>query len=310
VLPLGASLGVPVNRLIEPLMIEKAKMKIFLTLMIALTTVSVLMIQDAEARRLGGGGSFGRQMTIPRQAPKAVPAQARPQGASPTPAAGGAGRWLGPLAGLAAGGLLASLFFGGAFDGMAPMDWLLIGGLAIGGFLLLRAMRRRSSAPMPVTSAGRVAPGFGALGGMGQTEADTPPVATGQGSAEAPSWFDGSAFAEGAKTHFIRLQAAWDQADWRDIRTYTTPEMFAELQREHGRSATPGQYTEVVTLNAELLQVQRDSDLVVASIRFSGLVREESDGPAQPFDEIWNVQHPWATPEGDWLIAGIQQSNG
>jgi predicted lipid-binding transport protein (Tim44 family) len=190
------------------------------------------------------------------------------------------------------------------------MDWLLIGGLAIGGFLLLRAMRRRSPAPMPVTSAGRVAPGFGALGGLGSTDADSGPAAAAQGSDQAPNWFDGPAFAEGAKTHFIRLQAAWDQADWRDIRTYTTPEMFAELQREHERSATPGQYTEVVTINAELLQVQRDADLVVASVRFSGLIREESDGPAQPFDEVWHVQHPWAGRDGDWLIAGIQQTNG
>jgi predicted lipid-binding transport protein (Tim44 family) len=63
----------------------------------------------------------------------------------------------------------------------------------------------------------------------------------------------------------------------------------------------------VVTLNAELMQVERDDDLVVASVRFSGLIREETDGPAQPFDEIWHVQHPWASSEGDWLIAGIQQ---
>ena len=281
-------------------------MKTLLTFVLALMTISFLTIPDAEARRMGGGGSFGRQSSMPKQAPAAAPAQ-RPAGAAP--AAGGASRWLGPLAGLAAGGLLASLFFGGAFDGMAPMDWLLIAGLAIGGFLLLRAMRKRAPGPTPVTSAGRMAPGLGGMGGFGSNEPDAAPApaTAARSHDQAPTWFDGPGFAEGAKTHFIRLQAAWDAADWRDIRTYTSPQLFAELQQEHSRSATPGQYTEVVTLNAELMQVERDDDLVVASVRFSGLIREETDGAAQPFDEIWHVQHPWANSEGDWLIAGIQQ---
>jgi predicted lipid-binding transport protein (Tim44 family) len=147
------------------------------------------------------------------------------------------------------------------------------------------------------------------MGGFGSSEPDaaSTPATASRGHDQSPTWFDGPGFVEGAKTHFIRLQAAWDAADWRDIRTYTSPQLFAELQQEHPRSATPGQYTEVVTLNAELMQVERDDDLVVASVRFSGLIREETDGAAQPFDEIWHVQHPWASSEGDWLIAGIQQ---
>jgi predicted lipid-binding transport protein (Tim44 family) len=126
------------------------------------------------------------------------------------------------------------------------------------------------------------------------------------GTDQFPHWFDGIGFIEGAKTHFIRLQAAWDQADFRDIREYTTPQMFAELQRE--REPLGGtQYTEVVRLQAELLTLQRDDDLAVASIRFSGLIREEEQAAAEEFNEVWHVQHPWASPEGDWLIAGIQQ---
>jgi predicted lipid-binding transport protein (Tim44 family) len=285
---------------------EESKMKTLLTFVFALLTVSLLAVQDAEARRLGGGANLGRQITMPRQAPP--PAAAPVQGQrTAQPAAGGASRWLGPLAGLAAGGLLGALFFGGAFEGFTPLDFLVIVALVVGGFFLLRAMRRRAAGPAPVTSAGRVAPGFG---GMSGAAPEGPPVAAAIGAApdEAPAWFDGPAFVEGAKTHFIRLQAAWDQADWRDIRSYTAPELFAELQREHRLSATPGQYTEVVTLKAELLQVQRDAELVLASVRFSGLIREEADGTAQPFDEVWHVQHAWATPDGDWLIAGIQQA--
>jgi len=283
-------------------------MKSLLTFVLALITVSFLTIPEAEAKRMGGGSNLGRQTTMPKQAqpPAAAPTQAQRPGAA-APAAGGASRWLGPLAGLAAGGLLGALFFGGAFEGLAAMDWILIAALAIGAFFLFRAMRRRAPAPTPVTSAGRMAPGYGAMGGFTPAQEEAAPVAPTAAPDDAPAWFDGPAFAEGAKTHFIRLQAAWDQADWRDIRTYTTPQLFADLQQEHGRSATPGQYTEVVTVNAEPLQVQRDGDLVLASVRFSGLIREEADGPAQPFDEVWHVQHPWASREGDWLISGIQQ---
>jgi len=128
------------------------------------------------------------------------------------------------------------------------------------------------------------------------------------GEDEAPSWFDGPGFLEGAKTHFIRLQAAWDQADFRDIREYTTRQLFEELRGERNRLGTEQQYTEVVTLDAEIAGVRRDGDQVVASILFSGLIREELDVAADPFSEIWHVQHDWASSAGDWLIAGIQQA--
>jgi predicted lipid-binding transport protein (Tim44 family) len=127
-----------------------------------------------------------------------------------------------------------------------------------------------------------------------------------RGQDQFPHWFDGVRFLDGAKTHFIRLQAAWDKADFRDIREYTTPALFAELSRERG-NLSGEQYTEVVQLQTEMVTIQRDDDLVVASIRFHGLIREDEKGVALPFDEVWHVQHDWASPEGDWLIAGIQQ---
>ena len=131
-------------------------MKTILTFILALLTVSVLAIPDAEAKRMGGGSNLGRQTTMPKQAqaPAAAPAQ-RPGAAAP--AASGASRWLGPLAGLAAGGLLAALFFGGAFEGMAAMDWILIAAMAIGAFFLFRALRRRA-ATGPIPAMGRMGP--------------------------------------------------------------------------------------------------------------------------------------------------------
>lgn len=324
-------------------------LKTLLTATLAILVAGLLILPEpVEAKRFGGGGNVGKQYnTMPRQAPppqqaqRAAPGQGQAAAAQRAPQASGASRWLGPLAGLAAGGLLASLFFGDAFQGFQIMDFLLIALLVIGGVILFRTLRRGQARPAPAAA--------GALGSVGAATTDPEPSAGdyarttptgahprlgGPGAADLgaarpgrggvtlagmgasppqpagtdqfPYWFDGVGFIQGAKTHFIRLQAAWDQGDLQGIREYTTPELFSELQRERGRLGG-SQYTEVVRLQAELLTLQRDGDLAVASIRFSGLIREGEQDAAQEFNELWHVQHPWASPQGDWLIAGIQQ---
>jgi predicted lipid-binding transport protein (Tim44 family) len=284
-------------------------MKALLAFGLTLCAVMLITLSDAEARRFGGKMTLGKQY---KSAPRTMPYQsqqstaARSQAA--TSAAGrtsGVSRWLGPLAGLAAGGLLASLLFGDAFDGLQIMDILLIGGLLFGALMLVKTMRRGSPA---LAGTGPVSGGRGSLPGMippdiGKSAQGAPAP----GDDEAPTWFDGPGFVEGAKTHFIRLQAAWDQADFRDIREYTTSQLFAELKRERDRLGEEAQHTEVVTLDAEIIGIRRDGDQVVASILFSGLIREERDATAEPFREIWHVQHDWESSEGDWLIAGVQQ---
>ncbi len=294
-------------------------MKTFFVAMLTFFIAGAAMLPDtADARRFGGGKSLGKQYSAPRQAQTPQ----RPQQAQANNARnaqqGQAGRgrmgWLGPLAGLAAGGLLASLFFGGAFEGFQPMDFILIALLAFGGFMLFR-MLRRQRAPMPAgaaagAGAGQQRVGLPPMGGQPAAAGEPDlrrPAAAAPGSAEAPAWFDAASFADGAKTHFIRLQAAWDQADFRDIREYTSPQLFAEIKRERESLGDAPNFTEVVTLNAELLGVQRDGDQVVASVRFTGLIREDEQAPAKPLDEVWHVAHDWASPQGDWLISGIQQ---
>lgn len=273
----------------------------------ALLAATLITVPEAEAKRFGGGMSLGKQYSAPRTA--APPRQAQQPGAATRPgAAGGASRWLGPLAGLAAGGLLASLFFGDAFEGLQIMDMLLIVALIVGGVMLFRAMRRGSQPAGAGAHGGPVTAGFRAdEGRMLPASATAASAADGAGD-EAPVWFDGPGFIEGAKAHFIRLQAAWDQSDFRDIREYTAPQLFSELKLERERLGPAHQYTEVVTLDAELLGLQRDGDLAVASIRFSGLIREEESAAANQVNEIWHVQHPWDSSVGDWLIAGIQQA--
>ena len=299
---------------------------LFVTLMAALMAGSLLMPDIAEAKRFGAGKSFGKQYsTTPR---KATPPSQASQGtaagqrqAAPGQAApkSGASRWLGPLAGLAAGGLLASMLFGDGFEGFQVMDFLMIAALVFGGFMLFKMFRNRAAGPAVAgagagrgyAGAGGQSPFGGMPGGIGAASPGATAVAPSSGTtaSDAPAWFDDAGFVDGAKTHFIRLQAAWDQSDFRDIREYTSPQLFAEIKREREALGDAPNYTEVVTLNAELLSVQRDGDQVVASVRFSGLIREEESGAAKPLDEIWHVAHDWESPDGDWLISGIQQTD-
>jgi predicted lipid-binding transport protein (Tim44 family) len=62
----------------------------------------------------------------------------------------------------------------------------------------------------------------------------------------------------------------------------------------------------VVTLNAELLGVETGQDNYLASIQFTGMIREQAGAPAEPFTEIWNLSKP-IHASGGWVLAGIQQ---
>ena len=117
---------------------------------------------DAEAKRFGGGQSVGKQRES--LSPQAAPKPAQTPSAAPAPAAAGGNKWLGPLAGLAAGGLLAALFMGGAFEGIKMMDVLMLAGLMAAVFFVVRMMRRprqeQSARPMQYSGMG-AGPGGG-----------------------------------------------------------------------------------------------------------------------------------------------------
>lgn len=272
---------------------------LFLTLFMSMSMIS----SDAFAKRFGGGKSFGKQrQSITQQAAPRAPAAPAPA----APAAGG-NRWLGPLAGLAAGGLLASLFMGHGFEGIKGMDILLMLALAAGIFFIMRAMRRKSESqattaytahgqsievPMPVSNTNFP---------MGSSSLT--PV-----TSSRPDWFDDAAFVRDAKAHFIRLQAAYDTANLDDIREYTTPEIFAEISLQIQERGANTQKTDVTLLNADVLEVVTENNQVIASVRFHGLIREEANAPAAPFDEIWHIQKSATDRNAAWFVAGIQQA--
>jgi predicted lipid-binding transport protein (Tim44 family) len=274
---------------------------------------------DAEAKRMGGGKSFGMQ----RQAAPPAKAPTAPTAAPATAAAGGAaastGRsWMGPIAGLAAGiGLMAlasHLGFGEGLANMLMIGLLIAAAVAVFGFI----MRKRAMAQQG--GSGGLA--YAAAGANRQStpavQAFRTPITPGGGSmigsavgggvaSRIPADFDVAAFERSAKVNFIRLQAANDAGNLDDIRAFTTPEMFAELQMDLSDRGAATQHTDVVHINAEVLEVEEGPALYVVSVRFTGETRENGAALTESFDEIWHLTKP-RHANGGWLLAGIQQS--
>ncbi|SOD41157.1 Tim44 domain-containing protein [Nitrosovibrio sp. Nv4] len=297
-------------------------MKKILTLLTLAILSFGLAAFDAEARRFGGGKSIGKQREAINQ--QAAPKPAQTPAAAPGSAAAGGSKWMGPLAGLAAGGLLAALFMGGAFEGINMMDVLMLAALMAAVFFVVRMLRRprqeHSARPMQYsgmgTDAGSAAPSAknaaagpatGAATGASAGASAPRMAAPVTGNANIPADFQVEPFLRNAKTSFIRLQAANDARDLSDIREYTTPEMFAEISMQINERGNEAQRTEVMAINAELLEVVTEKDAAIASVRFNGQLRESGASSPEAFDEIWHVQKNLKDPESVWLLAGIQQ---
>jgi len=199
------------------------------------------------------------------------------------------------LGGLALGGLLGYLFSGVGLGGV-----LLLALLATGAVLALRALaRRRAAAP---SQAMQYAANLG-------TEAVAAPALAqpaGAGGGSVPASFDAAGFLRAAKLNFVKLQVANDIGQLEEIREFTTREMFDELRRDVLTRGSEPQQTDVVALNADLLEVATESSKHWASVRFSGMVRETPGTAPVGFEEVWNLVKP-ADGSSGWLLAGIQQ---
>jgi predicted lipid-binding transport protein (Tim44 family) len=291
-------------------------MKRLFTGFTALVLGAFLVFQTAEAARVGGGRSMGIQRSAPmqRQAtpPAAAPHQAQP--ATPAqaqqPAAGN--RWLGPLAGLAAGLGLGWLFSHGAFGGFGGVLLMaLLAGAVV--LLLARSLGRRPATQRPMQYAGGVSPAPAPLqrdaiqpGAASQPPFQARPSTPSTYQASVPAGFDTDAFLKQAKRNFLQLQEANDRADLQELRDVTTPEMYDTLKGDVAARGSRQQLTEVIGLDAELLEVATEGDAHWASVRFSGSVRESPSSAPEAFDEVWHLRKPVNGQTG-WLLAGIQQ---
>jgi predicted lipid-binding transport protein (Tim44 family) len=270
-------------------------MKNTMMFLVALLGLSLVAV-DAEAARLGGGTSIGRQRQItptpraPAQAPSAAPG-------APAQQPSGMSRWLGPLAGLALGAGLASLFMGnGGFGGILMI--LLLAAAAMFAWRMLRPKPQ----PEPLRYAGMGAqnsqPNISNMFGGGATA----PAATVN---RYPPGFDAEQFARHAKLNFTQLQAANDRRDLSTMRDFMTPELYAQIAAQIEKNPAP-QKTEVGTLDAEVLEVVTEGEAYIASVRFSGTIRESADALPESFSEVWHLEKPVNGNTG-WLICGIQQ---
>jgi predicted lipid-binding transport protein (Tim44 family) len=305
--------------------------KLGMAMIVALATVAFAVSDLATAKRLGGGGSLGmqRQGVAPRPPATAPGAAAQPvmpaqpstalPGKAAVPAAAapsGMSRWLGPIAGIAAGlGLAALLSHFGLPEGMG--SFLLLALLVIGGVIVVRMLFARRNPPKPAMQ-------YAGAGAAEPTLAKTafePPPTTAWGGAPKPDpvlpaaapaappfppGFDAAGFARQAKLQFNRLQAAYDTGDRTVMAEVMTPAMFSEVSRE---LAARGEHkpTEVVSLEAGVLEVTTEGDSHWASVRYTGLVREDGEANPKPLDEVWNLTKPVDGSSG-WLLAGIQQT--
>ena len=308
-------------------------------MIVALALSGLMLFSGAEAKRLGGGGSYGRQSSnYARQAPSkgsgfapakpAAPAatpQPTPQPAAPVrPASPWRGILGGALVGLGLGALFSHFGLGGAFGGLFGTI-LLIAVLVLVVRLLFSLFSRgaRNSEQYPTTYPTNYSgnqPYYANDNNLSASSVATPeigsglhPVAPSQLSNATivpwgvPADFDVAGFVRNAKSYFIRLQAAWDKADINDIREFTSPEMFGELRLQiQERGATPNN-TDVVQIEAELLGIETLANDYLATVRFTGLIKEATDAPAEPFVEIWNLSKPFDGAHG-WVLAGIQQA--
>ncbi len=290
-------------------------MKAFwLALMLAIGTIGIAPA-DADAARLGGGRGAGMQRSLPAHTPPAaVPAKPAPAAPAAAPAAPGRS-WMGPLAGLAAGLGLAALMshfgMGGEFANILMIALLVMVAVVAIRFLMRRFGPASASSPAMAAPGGTQFAGSGAStwssGQPGNTSAPPALVAApGNAGAVLPADFDATGFARTAKMIFIRMQAANDAADLNDLRAFTTPEMFAAFKLDLQDRAAKPQQTDVVTVDAEVLDVSTEAERQIVSVRFHGLIREEKDAAASPFDEVWHLVRP-IDGSREWAIAGIQQ---
>lgn len=304
-------------------------MKKLLLAFVLVAGLASMVMTDAEARRLGGG-SFGRQSSnigriAPMQRNMAQPGQqaqqgqraANPQGANASrPASRWGGILRGALLGLGLGALLSHFGIGGGMANMISTVLMLIIIVYVVRFLM-----RRFSAKRREQDANAYA---GNYQNTGYTNSGTPEIGSAlpqqfAGTAAAgmqdtnagdnwgiPADFDVPAFLRAAKSYFIRMQAAWDKGDINDIHEFTTPEMFAEIRLQLQERGTAPNVTDVVSLDAELLGIETLSHEYMASVKFSGKIREAEGAAPEPFEEVWNLTRPISKKDG-WVLAGIQQ---
>jgi predicted lipid-binding transport protein (Tim44 family) len=211
------------------------------------------------------------------------------------------------LAGLALGAGLMALFLNNGIAG-ALAGLLMIGLIIAAAIFVARMLRGRTARePLQYAAAGAAEPTMSTLpGGAGTRSVAATTALDAAPARQWPAGFDAAEFVRHAKLNFVRMQDANDKRDLATMRDFLTPELYREIEGDIRASGTETHKTEVVTLEAEVLDVSTQGSQYVVSVRFSGLIREEGGAP-EPFSEMWHLEKP-TSGRGGWLVAGIQQA--
>jgi predicted lipid-binding transport protein (Tim44 family) len=234
----------------------------------------------------------------------------------------------GALLGLGLGALFSHFGIGGAMAS-ALSSILMLALLALAVMFVVRMFRRKDTPAnpsfpaagntfQPATASATPEIGSGLSQSGYQPSAYQPlqPASSGvsldkEGAAAHQPWgipagFDTDSFLRHAKSMFIRLQAAWDKSDVEDLREFTAPEVFAELKMQIQERGGNPDFTDVVSIDAQLLGIETTERDYLASVQFNGMIRSAPNAPAEPFVEVWNLSKPLTGTSG-WVLAGIQQ---
>jgi len=267
--------------------------------------ISLTFALDAHAKRFGGGKSFGSAPSHQtRQAPQQTQAAPNQAGRQTPAAASGASRWLGPLAGLAAGGLLASMFMGDGFEGIQFMDILIFGLIAFLLFRFLAARRRQQQPAMaghaPMQRDMPQQPSTSIFGGSAAPVAAAPVI-------NAPAWFNEQSFIAAAREHFLSLQQHWDANEMDKISEFVTPQLLGFLKQERAEIGDAYQSTYIDDLQIQLDGVDDDAEKTTATLTFTGVAKTSRFDQGEPFSESWRMERTQGENQ-PWLVAGIRQN--
>ena len=294
---------------------------------------------DTQAARLGGGKSVGKQssnVTQKQAAPAPAPA------APAAPAVAPKKPWGAMLGGLAAGlglaWLASSLGLGGAFSQIILFALLALVVMVVGGFLYRKfkssGNNGQAQSPYAFQGAGQATtPKSYSPENVGNDASARPwernsivsetnkisneagggsmigSSLMGSQSWGVPAGFDAEGFLKACKANFLTLQDAWDKSDIHNLRAMMTDEMIGQIkvqlsERESHTGAAVNK-TDVQMLDAKLLGIEELADVYMASVEFSGMIREDMSAGASPFREVWNMTKP-RNGTGGWLVAGVQ----
>ncbi|MBI4774745.1 MAG: Tim44 domain-containing protein [Deltaproteobacteria bacterium] len=203
------------------------------------------------------------------------------------------------------GGLIGSLLFGGGFAGPGLLDLLLVGGALL---LVFRFLRTRRLAAASASTGDAMS--FERKSAQEWGSASYTPLEEATAAAVRqpvlPSGFDADDFLKGANAIYVRLQNAWDKRDLEDIRSFTSAEVFTEIQQQAQADPETGK-TELLLINPRILEVRDIGDQVLVSVLYDVTLRENEERLSKQVRELWHFSRDRFDPKSFWILEGIQQ---